>query len=324
MYAAYITRLGPPDVIHYGELTDPYPGPTDVLVNVTASTVNPVDTYVRSGVYRTPVSFPFVIGRDLVGTVVSAGSGAVGFSVHDQVWCNSLGHCGRQGAAAQQAVVPADRLHHLPDGVSPTDALTVAHPAATAYLALFTHGRIQPGETVFVAGAAGNVGGALVVLASDAGARVIASARKEDEEYCRSLGAREVFDYRDSSLRERIRQACPNGIDCYIDSYGKNDLTAAVDLLAYRGRIVLLAGVHTKPALPVGQLYMKDGSVRGFVISHATVTELADAAHTINRLLVDDRLRPRATESMPLSDAAEAHRRMESGELHGKRLILKV
>src|SRR5207253_765147 len=111
------------------------------------------DTFVRSGAWRTPLEFPFVIGRDLVGTVAAAGAGAGGFRVGDRVWCNSLGHDGRQGAAAEQAVVPVDRLYHLPDGVDPVDAVALAHPAATAHLALFTHGRLRAGESVAVLGA---------------------------------------------------------------------------------------------------------------------------------------------------------------------------
>jgi NADPH:quinone reductase-like Zn-dependent oxidoreductase len=96
--------------------------------------VNPVDTYVRTGRSRTPVAFPFVVGRDLVGTVAAVGSEAVPFRVGDRVWCNSLGHEGRQGSFAELAVVPADRLYPLPQGVDPGLAVAVAHPAGTAYL----------------------------------------------------------------------------------------------------------------------------------------------------------------------------------------------
>ncbi|WP_036322738.1 NADPH:quinone reductase [Microbispora sp. ATCC PTA-5024] len=322
MRAAFAERLGPPDVIRYGELPSPVPGPTDVLVDVLATAVNPVDTFVRSGVFRTPMAFPFVIGRDLVGTVAAAGPGAPGFAVGDLVWSNSLGHGGRQGAAAEQAVVAADRLYHLPEGVPPVDAVAVVHPGATAYLALFTHGGLRPGETVLVGGGAGNVGSALIVMAAEAGARVLATAAARDAGHCRALGAAEVVDYRDPRQAERLRQAAPNGVDLWLDTSGVNDLTTAVDLLAPRGRIVLLAGAASRPVLPAGQLYMKDGSIRGFVISHATSAELAEAAAALNRLLAAGRLRPRSTESLPLSEAAAAHRRMENGELHGRRLIL--
>ncbi|WP_037677772.1 NADPH:quinone reductase [Streptomyces griseus] len=320
MRAAFIERLGPSENVRYGELEPPRPGPTDVLVDVIATTVNPVDTFVRSGMFRTPLEFPFVISRDLVGVV--AESRAPGFARGDLVWSNSLGHGGRQGAAAEQAVVAADRLYHLPAGVPPIEAVAVVHPTATAYLALFTHGGVRAGETVVVVGAAGNVGSSLVTLAVEAGARVIATAAKRDADYCMSLGAAEVIDYTDPCVPERVKTLCPRGIDVYLDTSGDNDLAAAVDVLAHRGRIVLLAGAQTQPVLPAGQLYMKDCSVRGFVISHATTAELAEAAGTINRLLAAGRLRSRATEVLPLSAAAEAHQRMEMGQLHGKRVIL--
>ena len=150
MRAAYITELGPADAIRVGELPTPVPGPTDVLVRVELVVVDPVDTLVRSGAYRTPTPFPFVVGRDLVGTVAEAGAGAAGFAPGDRVWCNSLGHDGRQGSFAEFAVVPAERLYHLPDGADPVASVAVLHPAATAYLALFRHGRLRPGESVYV------------------------------------------------------------------------------------------------------------------------------------------------------------------------------
>ncbi|MFF8829509.1 zinc-binding dehydrogenase [Streptomyces sp. NPDC015131] len=324
MRAAYIEQLGSPDVIRYGELPPPRCGPTDVVVDVAATTVNPVDTFVRSGLFRTPLDFPFVIGRDLVGTVAAAGPGAAGFAVGDRVWSNSLGHGGRQGAAAERAVVAADRLYHLPPGVDPVEAVAVVHPAATAHLALFAHGRLRMGDTVVVAGAAGNVGAALVVMAVRAGARVVATAAARDAEFCRGLGAAEVLDYRDPGLFGRIREACPGGVDVYLDTAGVNDLTGAVGLLARRGRVVLLAGARTTPELPAGELYMKDCSVVGFVISHATAAELAEAAVAINRLLADGALRPRAAEVLPLRAAAEAHRRMDEGRVRGRRLVLRT
>jgi NADPH:quinone reductase-like Zn-dependent oxidoreductase len=323
MRAAFIETLGPPENIRYGSLPAPQPGPTDVLVRVAATTVNPVDTFVRSGLFRTPVEFPLVVSRDLVGTVAAVGPGAPGFAVGDPVWCNSLGHGGRQGAAAELAVVSADRLYHLPEGVDPVQAVATVHPAATAYLGLFTHGRVRAGETVLVGGAAGNVGGALVTLAVEAGARVIATASADDAEHCRGLGAAEVLDYRHPDLAGLVREAAPGGVDVHLDTSGGNDLPTAVGLLAPRGRIVLLAGARSRPVLPVGELYMKDCSISGFVISHATGAELAEAAVAVNRLLTSGRLRARAVETLPLSATAEVHRWMEGGELRGRRIVLR-
>ncbi|MPY54022.1 NADPH:quinone reductase [Streptomyces acidicola] len=323
MRAAYITQFGSPDVIRLGELPLPVPGPHDVLVDVEVSAVNHVDLFVRSGVWRTPLGFPFVVGRDLVGRVVVAGPAATGFRPGDRVWCNSLGHDGRQGAAAERAVVPADRLYHLPVGVGAVEAVALAHPASTAYLALFTHGRLRAGESVAVVGAGGNVGSAAVVMAVRAGARVIAVASGRDVSYVRSLGADHVVDYRSDDVAGQIRAVAPRGVDVYVDTSGRNDLDTAVDLLAGRGRIVVMAGLRTRPVLPVGPLYLMDRSVHGFAISHADTAQLADAARGINGLLLSGRLRPRATEVLPLSAAAEAHRRLGEGKVHGK-LVLRV
>lgn len=315
MRAAFVTRLGPPSEIRYGPLPAPVPGPDEVVVDVLASTVNPVDTFVRSGAFHTEVPFPLVVSRDLVGTVAAS---AGGFTAGEPVWCNSLGHGGRQGAAATQAAVPADRLYRLPAGVDPIPAVAVVHPGATAYLALFTHGGLRPNMRVLVVGGGGNVGGAAVVMAAAHGATVYTTASADDSAYCRSLGAAEVFDYRDPAWPESVPP-----VDRYVDCAGVNDLTTAVSLLAPRGRIVLLAGAATQPVLPVGPFYTNDCSMAGFVISHATAAELADAASSVNDLLADDVLRPRAIEELPLSAAAQAHQRMEAGELHGRRVVLK-
>ncbi|MET7750287.1 NADPH:quinone reductase [Micromonospora sp. NPDC005367] len=322
MRAAYIERPGPAADIRFGDLPAPRPGPTDVLVDVIATTVNPVDTFVRSGAFPTPLPLPFVVGRDLVGRVAEAGPGAAGFRAGDLVWCNSLGYDGRQGSAAEQAVVPVDRLFRLPAGVDPATAVTVLHPAATAYLALFVHGRLRPGETVVVAGGAGNVGAALVALASAAGACVVATAAAADLEYCRRNGAVEALDYHAPDLVDRLRTVSPDGVDVYLDTAGRNELEQVIDLLALRGRIVLLAGGASRPVLPVGALYQNDRAVIGFVISHATVAELTEAAVMVNRMLAAGRLTPRETVPLPLSAVAEAHRMLEQGELRGRRVVI--
>ncbi|GAB3483451.1 alcohol dehydrogenase catalytic domain-containing protein [Nocardiopsis coralliicola] len=323
MHAAYIERLGSAESIRYGRLDAPVPGRHAVLVDVTATAVNPVDTLVRSGAFRTPVPFPFVIGRDLAGTVSAVGSGVRGFAVGDAVWCNSLGHGGRQGAAAEQAVVPVDRLYRLPEAVSPAEMAALAHPGATAQLALFRHGRLRPGETVVVVGAGGSVGGALVRTAADAGARVVAVAAARDAGYCGLAGASEFCDSAAPRLFARLHAACPRGADLFLDTAGVNDLAGSVDLLALRGRIVLIAGPQSRPELPVGPLYTKDCSVIGFAISRATVRELAEAAGALNRMLSAGTLRARGIEALPLSAAAAAHRRVERRGLRGRRLVLR-
>jgi NADPH:quinone reductase-like Zn-dependent oxidoreductase len=311
MLAAYITEHGPPDVIQVGRLPVPVPGPTDVLVRTEVVAVNHVDTFVRSGAYETSTPFPFVIGRDLVGTVVE--SGVSEFAVGDRVWCNSLGHDGRQGSFAEYAVVERERLYPLPAGVSAMDAAPVLHTAATAYLGLFRTGSARPGETILVAGAGGGVGSAAVQLAAASGVRVVATCSPDDFDWCRSCGAEQVFDYHDPDLPSQLAAAAPGGYDLWWDNAGRHELDVAVPLLARGGRIIALAGMAARPVLPMGELYTRDASIRGFVISNASVADLGDASQVINRFLAAKRLAARIHRALPLTAAADSHRQLAAG-----------
>ncbi|MFJ3214056.1 NADPH:quinone reductase [Streptomyces flaveolus] len=323
MRAAYIDAVGPADAIRHGTLPVPAVGPTDVLVRVEAVAVDPVDAFVRSGAYATPLPFPFVVGRDLVGEVAVAGPGAAGFTPGQRVWCNSLGHAGRQGACAEYATVAAERLYPAPPGIAGEDLVAAAHPAASAWLALFRYGRLRSGETVYVGGGAGNVGGAAVALAAGAGARVIATARAEDAEAVRALGAAEVLDYRAPGLAGQLRRAAPGGYDVHLDTSGRGDLADSVDLLAHGGRLVAMAGLGGgTSALPLGRLYTKDASIVGFAISNATAGDLAEAARGVVRVLRDTPWRPRIADRLPLSRTAEAHRMLEAGAVKGRLILL--
>jgi NADPH:quinone reductase-like Zn-dependent oxidoreductase len=321
MRAAYIAAPGPAEAIAIGELPVPVVGPAGVLVKVQVVVVNAVDTFVRSGRYVTPIPFPFVIGRDLAGEVIATGAAWQPFAPGDRVWCNSLGHDGRQGSFAEFAVVPADRLYRLPEGVSPDLAVAVAHPAATAYLAWFARGGLRPGETVYVGGAAGNVGSAAVTMASQAGARVLAGAKPADFEGCLAAGASEVSDYADPGLAAVLARQAPSGVDIFWDTSGRRDLGLAVETLRPGGRLLVTAGLAGRASVPVGAMYTKDVSALGFVISRASAAELAKAAELINQLMVAGLLTSRIVGDVPLSAAAQAHKQMEAGEIHGRLLL---
>ncbi|QKW59500.1 NADPH:quinone reductase [Streptomyces sp. NA03103] len=322
MRAAYIDAVGPADAIRYGELPVPSVGPTDVLVRVSAVAADPVDTFVRSGAYATSLPTPFVVGRDLVGEVAATGPGAAGLAVGQRVWCNSLGHGGRQGSFAQYATVAAERLYPVPAGVDEEHLVAAAHPAASAWLALFRHGRLRAGETVYVGGGAGNVGGAAVSLAARAGARVVATARARDAEAVRELGAAEVLDHHAPDLGERLRAAAPDGYDVHLDTSGRGVLADAVESLARGGRLVAMVGLGSGPAaLPVSRLYTRDASIVGFAISNATTADLDEAARGVVGVLTRTPWRPRIADRLPLSRTAEAHRRLEAGRVRG-RLVL--
>lgn len=320
--AAYVTQLGPAGLIQVGQLPMPAVGPTDVQVRTEALAVNQVDTLVRSGGYATPTPFPFVIGRDLVGTVTAVGPGAVGFRIGDRVWCNSLGHGGRQGSFARDVVVAADRLYHLPDGVDALDAVAVLHTAGTACLGLFRDARLGPADTIIVGGAAGGVGSAVVQLAATAGARVIATASGADETWCRSNGAESVVDYRDGDLVGALSRRVPGGAEVFWDTSGHEDLEAIIPLLAVGARVVVTAAAEPVSALPARHFYTHDISVHPFAISNASVSDLHAAAQVINARLADGVLRPRIGARLPLGEAAEAHRLQEAGTTKGRIVLV--
>jgi NADPH:quinone reductase-like Zn-dependent oxidoreductase len=323
MIASYVTKLGGADNIEVGALPVPSPGPSEVLVRVQAAAVNLADAYVFSGTFPTAMPMPYIVGTDLVGTVVETGSEAIQsglFRPGQQVWCNSMGRGGRQGPTAEYAAVPADRLYRMPEVVDPHVAVALAQPAGTAYLGWFVHARLRPGETVFVGGGAGNIGTAAIQLARRGGARVIASARPDDFDKCRAAGAEAVFDFTDSGLADRVADHAPEGVDVVWETSGHHDFDLVVRVAAIGCRVLLTADSGDQP-VPLAQFYMKDVSVLGFVISLATVSDLADAAGLINQMLEHGQLTTQIAESVPLAQAAAAHQRIGEGGVRGRLLV---
>lgn len=312
MRAAFFREPGPPEAVEVGELPVPVPGPTDVLVAVEVAVINPTDTLIRSGRWPTLLPLPFVTGCDLVGTVTAAGAGS-GFSPGDRVWSNSLGHAGRQGACAEYAVVPCDRLYPLPDGTVAAKAAGALHSSATAYIGLHHRARARAGQTILVGGAAGSIGSALVRYASEAGLRVIATARPADHARCLQQGASAVFDFADPHLAGRVLDAAPGGADIHWDTSGRMPLNTMDPMTASRGKIIVTAGEKPQPPeTSLSPIINRDISVIGFAISLATATELTDAAQAINRHLASGGFTTKPAGAMPLDKAAEAHALIES------------
>ncbi|MDN6298335.1 MAG: NADPH:quinone reductase [Halomonas sp.] len=322
MQAAFIRETGGTDKIETGELPVPCLGPTDVLVQMEASEVNHVDLFVRSGAFPTHTPFPFVIGRDLVGTVVAAGPGAAGFSVGRRVWCNSLGHEGRQGAFSEYAVVSAERLYPLPAGVAPEEAAALLHGAATAHIGLNREAGLAAGDTLLVEGAGGGVGSAVVQMATAMGARVIATASAEDADWCRRCGADVVLDYHQEDRYKQVREAAPRGVNVWWDCSGRHDFSRCLPLLAVGGRVVIMAGLQgATPTLPVGAMYTREITLHGFAISNATVSDLSRAASSVNQLLSAGQLKARIGATYALAEAATAHEAMASGAVRGRIVV---
>jgi NADPH2:quinone reductase len=319
--AAYIEKVGAPDVIRIGVLPIPAISVSEVLVKISTTTVNHVDCYIRSGKYRQELPSPFIIGRDCCGEVVQVGSNVNEFKIGDRVWSNCLGIQGRQGTFAEYVAVPPEALFHLPENTDPLQAVALFHSAFTAILGLTREAELKPGDVLYVHGAAGNIGAALIQVAKSYGAHVIASTHGEEKaEYCRQLGADEVLDYREDLVQPLTRFA-PQGINVFWNTSRHHDFKTSLSLLAKKGRYILMAGSGAEAVLPIGDLYTKDASIRGFAITNASLEETKQAAHKINDLLKKRLLSVKIDQIMPLEAAQQAHELMEQDAIWGKIVI---
>ena len=313
--AAYIEQLGEISRIRYGELPDAAPGAGAVLVRVEAVGVDAVDTFVRSGRWPTPVSFPLALGRDLVGTVVSVGSGVTDFRPGERVWTNSAGYGGRPGAAAELVPVEQERLYRLPLGADPVSFVAAVHPGATAHGVLLNRAQLVPTERVAVVGANGAVGMCLVQVAAQQGAEVIAVTRQPPARArLARLGARQVVIADAQEAPEAAALAAGGGLDVLVDTTRRVDVATAADRLNPRGRIVLIAG-RGSAVLDLWSFYTREVQLLSFLMSRMTVPELAAAARWINATYPARPLDVSVGRVLRFSEAASAHALLESGQL---------
>jgi len=315
--AAYIRQPGPAESIVYGELPNPQPAGTQVLVKVAAVSLNPVDTYVRSGMVPWNLPVPFIVGCDLAGTVEAIGPEVARFKPGDRVWGSNQGLLGRQGTFAEYAAVEEQWLYPTPPGVSDRDAAAIALVGITAHLGLFRTANLRRGETLFVLGGSGGVGSAVVQMAKAVGASVATTAGSEPKaEICRQLGADAVIRYRTEDIDEAVQRFAPGGVHVWWETLREPDLDRAVKHLALGGRLILMAGREARPPFPVGPFYVKDCSVHGFAMFNAPPDEQRRAADDVNRWLAEGKLRPRISRVMSLAETAAAHRLQEESTIH--------
>jgi NADPH2:quinone reductase len=316
MKAAYIEQPGPPEQISYGELPQPVPTGTEVLVRVGAVAVNPIDTYIRNGANYWPLPQPFIVGCDLAGVVTAVGPRAARFRVGDRVWGSNQGVLGRQGTFAEYCAVDEQWLYPTPPGVAEETAAACALVGITAHLGLFRCAQIRPGETILVHGGTGGVGSVVIQMAKAAGARVVATGGSDEKVgTCRALGADLAVNYRTADVAAAVTQFAPAGVDIFWETLREPDFDAIVGCLAERGRIVVMAGRDARPPFPVGPFYLKGCSLYGFVMFKATADEQRACAEDINRWLADGRLKANISRRLPLSEAAAAHRLQEDNTL---------
>ncbi len=316
MKAAFIEQTGPPENITIGEFSKPSPVNSQVLVRIEAVDVNPIDTYVRSGMVAMPLPVPYIIGCDLAGVVEAVGPKAQRFRVGDRVWGSNQGLLGRQGTFADYAAVDEQWLYATPPGVRSEDAVAVALTGITATLGLVRDAKLKPGETLFVNGGSGGVGSAVLQIAKAIGARVATTAGSDAKvALCQQLGADLAINYKIEDVDARLKEFMPTGINVWWESLRDPNFDRVVPLLALRGRMILMAGREARPPFPVGPFYVKGCSLHGFAMFNATAAEQQAAADDINRWLADGKLKSVIDRVLPLSEAAAAHRLQEENTI---------
>lgn len=328
MRAAFVQQPGPADSLLVGELPQPVPQGSQVLVQIVASAVNPIDTYLRSGTIAMDLPLPFIPGCDLAGKVVAVGPDASQFAVGDRVWGSNQGLFDRQGTLGEFAAVEECWLYPTPELVSDEAAAAGALVGITAHLGLFREAKLVAGETLFVNGGTGGVGSAVVQMAKAVGARVITTGGSDAKvAACLELGADYAVNYRTQDISEAVAKFAPDGVHVWWDVRREPDFDMAVTHLQERGRMVVMAGRDARPELPLGSFYLKELRLSGFVMFKATPDEQRACADDINSWLVEGKYQPRIDRVLPLADAAIAHQLQEestissSGALAGKIVV---
>ena len=317
MKAAYIEKTGTVDQIVYGDLPKPKPTGAQALVQVKAVSVNPIDTYIRAGTVAMELPKPFILGCDLAGVVESVGPEAKRLKAGDRVWGSNQGLLGRQGTFAQFAAVDEQWLYPIPEEVSFEDAAAIALVALTAHLGLFRDAQLKMGEKVFVHGGSGGVSSCVVQMARAVGARVMTTAGNDEKvQICRKLGANVVVNYRTGNIEDALTRF--GDVDVWWENLRDPNFERAINHLAFRGRIIVMAGREAKPAFPIGPFYTRDARLYGFAMFNSPPEEQRKAAAEINRWLARGKLGPQIDRVMKLSEAAEAHKLQETSTLGKK------
>jgi len=323
MRAVTVTEPGGPEVLTISELPDPEPGPGEVLVDVAATAVNRADLLQRKGFYPPPPGASAVIGLECSGTIAAVGEGVTGWTVGTPVCALLAG-----GGYASRVVVPAGQVMPLPEGVDVVTAAALPEVACTVWSNVFMVAGLQQGDTFLVHGGAGGIGTMAIQLAAALGARVFATAGSPQKlELCRSLGAEVAIGYRDEDFVDVVRAHTDGrGADVVLDNMGAKYLERNVSVLADEGRLVVI-GLQggAKAELDLGRLLAKRGAVIATTLRSRPVEgKAAICASVVEHvwpLVAEGQVRPIVHEVLPLDQAAEAHRIVESSSHSGKVLL---
>jgi NADPH2:quinone reductase len=310
--------------LRIGEIEEPTPASDEILIDVHAASVSFMDHLLVSGRYQMRPSTPFVPGTEAAGIVIAVGGKITRFQPGDRVACGSW-----MGGYAERMTARESSSVRLPAGVSFETAATVWHNYGTAYYALVERARVQPGETVFVTGAAGGIGLAAVDLAGHLGLRVIAGVGSDDKaDFVRGYGVCDVINYGREDLRERIKSITRGeGVDVGFDNVGGTIFEQMARLMKWGGRLMPIGFASGEiPSVPMNLPLLKNYSIVG-VFSGAWIEKFPEQAARMNdtlaQLLAEGKIRPHIDRVLPLEQVKEAMRAVADRTVQG-RIVLRV
>jgi NADPH:quinone reductase-like Zn-dependent oxidoreductase len=305
MKAVLVHAFGGVDAMVYEDLPNPAPGPGQVLIRVAAAGVGPWDAWIREGKSVLPQPLPLTLGADLSGSIEQVGPGAVGFRPGEEVF----GVTNRRftGAYAEYALAEAGMIAAKPAGLTDIEAASVPVVGCTAQQMLFDHAGVRAGQTVVILGGAGNVGGYAVLLAQQAGARIVATASPRGFDLLRSWGVDAIVAAGDPPPSHLAAQA-----DAVIDTVGGTALADAFGWLRRGG--VLISAV----AEPDQDAARRHGVRAQFMLVAVKTAGLSRLAGLIDA----GKLRPRIGETLGLAEARLAHKTLEGGKGRPGKIVL--
>jgi NADPH2:quinone reductase len=319
MHAIRVSRTGDPSVLEYVSVEGPAPGKGEALVRIEAAGVNYIDVYHRTGLYKLPL--PFTPGMEGAGVVEEVGPEVEGLKGGDRVaYAMSL------GSYAEHAVVPAWKLVPVPRAIESRTAAALMLQGMTAHYLVTSLYALKEGDRALVHAAAGGVGGLLVQMARQRGAHVFATASTAKLDLVRELGAEAVIDYTTSDFEaEVLRLTEGAGVNVVYDGVGKTTFDKSLESLAVRGYLALY-GQSSGPVPPFdpSRLAKKGAFLTRPSLAHYTQTreELLWRAREMFAAVESGALRVRIDRDLPLREAAEAHRLLESRKTTGKLLLI--